>query len=383
MRSKQDLSKPTKSKTKPSTRSKSTKKNKVTPLEVGRIDVETKWKIEWNKQKYTAVQSSLANIQRYSICPLCKQPYSRQGDEFYVCHSDLYKNNDYYLPVCKQCIEELYENLLRQLGDHRKAYRRICQLYDIYYCDDIADAAKTFGTPHKFVLAYIHKTKMKQYVNKTYAHTIAEEEEEIRVTNAIDISRLSQTPEDSEKIEELSAFWGFCFSVQELSYLQGEYDDWANRYEITNKALEELIKHICIISLQIREAIMKGENTEKLYSQYNATLDSAALKPKQNVESTLVEQNTFGTLIKKWENEEPIPEPAEEWKDVDNIVHYISVWFLGHLCKMIGIKNHWSVMYEEEIAKYTVNRPEYSEEENVNFDDVFGAYSEEEGEQNE
>ena len=128
---------------------------------------------------------------------------------------------------------------------------------------------------------------------------------------------------------------------------------------------------------------MKGENTEKLYSQYNATLDSAALKPKQNVESTLVEQNTFGTLIKKWENEEPIPEPTEEWKDVDNIVHYISVWFLGHLCKMIGIKNHWSVMYEEEIAKYTVNRPEYSEEENVNFDDVFGAYSEEEGEQNE
>lgn len=379
-RAKQDLTKGT-SKTKST--SSTSKKNKVTPLEVARVDVETKWKIDWNKQKYTAVQSSLANIQRYHTCPLCKQPYSRPSDEFYVYHSGLYINNDYYLPVCKRCIEDLYDTLLRQLEDHYKAFRRICQLYDIYYCDDLADAAKTFGNPHKFVLAYLQKCKMKQYVNKTYAHTIAEEEEKIRVTKSLDISRLSQTPEDAEKIEELSAFWGFCFNTEELSYLQGEYDDWANRYEINDKALEELIKHICIISLQIRVAFLKNENTDSLYRQFNAALDSAALKPKQNVDNTIVESNTFGTLIKKWENEEPIPEPAPEWKDVDNIVKYISVWFLGHLCKMVGIKNTWSMLYEEEVAKYTITKPEYSEDEDISFEDIFGDYIENKGDENE
>ena len=33
-----------------------------------------------------------------------------------------------------------------------------------------------------------------------------------------------------------------------------------------------------------------------------------------------------------------MPEPDEAWQDVDGIRRYINVWFLGHLCKMMGIK---------------------------------------------
>lgn len=41
--------------------------------------------------------------------------------------------------------------------------------------------------------------------------------------------------------------------------------------------------------------------------------------------------------IKKVEDEEPIAEVDEEFKDVDGIANYIYKWFTGHLKKMIGL----------------------------------------------
>ena len=76
-------------------------------------------------------------------------------------------------------------------------------------------------------------------------------------------------------------------------------------------------------------------------------------------------------MIDKWENEEPIPEPKEEWKDVDGIVKYITVWFFGHLCKMLNIKNSYCRMYEEEIKKLTVERPNLYEDDESAFNDIF------------
>ena len=43
-----------------------------------------------------------------------------------------------------------------------------------------------------------------------------------------------------------------------------------------------------------------------------------------------------------FENEDPIPEVNPEWKDVDGIVKLFNIYFLGHLSKMLGIKNRYS-----------------------------------------
>jgi len=42
------------------------------------------------------------------------------------------------------------------------------------------------------------------------------------------------------------------------------------------------------------------------------------------------------------------------------------------LCKMLNIKNSYSQQYEAEIAKYTVERPQYEEDAEMSFDDIFG-----------
>ena len=101
---------------------------------------------------------------------------------------------------------------------------------------------------------------------------------------------------------------------------------------------------------------------KQLNDAYIKLLDSAKLQPKQNAGDTTAENQTLGTLIDKWENTRPIPEVDEELKDVDKIGKYISVFFFGHLCKMIGVDNDYSRQYNEYMKKYTVEKPEYTED---------------------
>ena len=61
----------------------------------------------------------------------------------------------------------------------------------------------------------------------------------------------------------------------------------------------------------------------------------------------------------------------EELKDVDKIGWYIDVFFKGHLSKMMGLKNSYSKMYEDEMAKYKVDKPEYENDDEALFDAVF------------
>ena len=59
----------------------------------------------------------------------------------------------------------------------------------------------------------------------------------------------------------------------------------------------------------------------------------------------------MGGWIQRWEEERPVPEPDEELRDHDGVVKYITTWFLGHLCKMLGIRNTYCKMYEDAIIE--------------------------------
>lgn len=85
--------------------------------------------------------------------------------------------------------------------------------------------------------------------------------------------------------------------------------------------------------------------------QYQDTLSSANLKPIQAENADKAMEKPLGLLIEMFENEEPAP----EWKDMNKIVKLFNIYFLGHLCKMLNIKNCYSQSYEEEMQKYRVS----------------------------
>lgn len=291
--------------------------------------------------------------------------------KFPISFSSLNEGNNGKLPVCKSCLDELYEEYFTEFGSEEKAFQRVCMKYDIYYCKDLVDLALSGSKPKQRMSYYVNKSTNADYANKTYDDTIKEEQAENNTISTFndlfDRSRHSVT-------EESVKFWGFGFSPEDYEYLDNKYVEWTTSYPVQAKAMESIFQKICMMELQILKGIQNNEKIDALYNQLNNFMNSAGIQPKQNSENTLSDTASFGVLIKQWEDNDPIPEPDPKYKDVDGIRRYISVWFLGHLSKMFGFKNSWSDLYENEIKKYTVSDVEYFDEEvnNVSYEDIFG-----------
>lgn len=288
--------------------------------------------------------------------------------------SNLYVGWDYHLPICKTCIDRLYETYTNKLGmTPQEACRRICMLYDVYYADEIVDIMLKNSKPKKRMSYYISRTALTGYSNKTYGNTIFEEkkkEEEETIT-------AKETTLERYVKEQDIKFWGFGFTPEEIDFLNNKYNEWTSSHECNSYSQKTIFKQISMIELLILKGMKNGESVTALQKQLNEFMNSGKLQPKQNNDSALVETNTFGTLIQKWEKEKPISKPDPEWEDVDKIKHYLTVWFLGHLCKMIGIDNkysrQWKQIYEDEVEKFTVSPPTYfdTDGEAPSFDEVF------------
>ena len=140
----------------------------------------------------------------------------------------------------------------------------------------------------------------------------------------------------------------------------------------------ELFKAISMAQIMLTKAYQTGD-TKKVKEASDTLqnlLGSANIKPNQTNDNALAEANTFGTLIKKWEDKKPIPEAAPEWRDVDGIGKYFRTWVTGPMMELFKIKNPWQKEYEEGMAPYTAHRPEYTggeEEENESIRNaIFG-----------
>ena len=74
----------------------------------------------------------------------------------------------------------------------------------------------------------------------------------------------------------------------------------------------------------------------------NNLLGAANLQPRQNVGNASTDSLTFGQLIERWEQEDPILIP-EEYVDVDNLSKYIDIWFKGGLSRALNLDNGYSI----------------------------------------
>lgn len=302
------------------------------------------------------------------ICVTCGKTYKRLDGNFPASQSELYAGLNYHLPVCKKCLDRLYEQYCTKFGNEDEAIRRICMKFDIYWDQSLANASRKITKDRSRIHTYISRANLIQYKDKTYDTTLDEED-----NNQINSFKDLQDEDKNIKVTKKTIqFFGFGFTDQEYQWMQYQYNDWTARHECKTKAQEELFKNICITQLQIQKATQNGDKIEQLMNAYQNLLGSANIKPNQTNENALADQNTFGTLIQKWETEKPIPEPDPEWKDVDGILKYISTWFLGHLCKMMGVKNSYSKLYENEMKKYKVEKPQYEDDDEALFNSVFG-----------
>lgn len=318
-------------------------------------------------------------------CLHCGKEYLESN--FYRTNSRFYKNSS-KLPYCKQCIEEFYQYYFNEyinngyLNSENKAIKRVCMAFDIYYinklCISAIQKAKESDTNISPMSQYMKFIQLSQYNknNESYDDTVIEEFKKELTESLIGMSDIS----DREVDEETMKFFGVGFLDEDYEFLKEQYQDWTARHECNTKAQEEVFKRICFKQLEILKATRRGEDTKNLDDTFQKLLDTAKLQPKQNSGDTTADNQTFGTLIDKWENSRPLPEIDEELRDVDKIGIYIDIFFKGHTCKMLNVKNAFSNLYSSMMKKFTVNKPEYNLDEDnydseLNFDTIFGDQS--------
>lgn len=304
-------------------------------------------------------------------CCCCGKKYSRQKGNFSFSQSPLYKGNNSYLPICNHCIDNLVEQYTEILGTQDEAIKRVCMHWDIYYNESLLQSSRKTSADQSRIKNYIRQCNLTQNAGFTYDSYIKQELEK-GIETIQDFEDLKNRDNDIKIKEKVIKFWGLGYTPDEYKYLQDQYDDWTARHECKSKAQETLFQNICLAQLSIRKAQTNGGKVKEAMDAFQSLLGSANLKPVQTNDNALADNMTMGVLLKKYEETEPLPEISDDLKDVDNIGRYISVFFLGHLCKMMSIKNKFARMYEEEMAKYTVQKPEYEGDEEATFDAVFG-----------
>lgn len=312
------------------------------------------------------------------VCFYCGNEYVETN--YYSSNSEFYSNTG-KIPYCKQCIERFYQQYYERytnegcLTPEKKAVQRLCMVFDVYYREDIFNSSMNKIRESNMNISpmaqYMKMIQLNQYnrYKETYENTISEAEQENRAMSVI--SDLSEEITVDQKTVD---FFGSGFTNDDYGFLKREYEDWTARHECNTKAQEEVFKDICFNRLQNLKALRSGEDTKDITASFQRMLDAGKLQPKQNVGDTTADNQTFGTLIDKWENERPLPEIDEELKDVDNIGLYLDVFFKGHLAKMMGLKNGHSRLYSQYMKKYTVEKPEYESDEDSEalFDAIFG-----------
>lgn len=277
---------------------------------------------------------------------------SQSSSNFYVNTNPLF--NTEKLPICKSCISNFIgiknspgytDRVTLVLANMDKPF-----IQDVWHqCED--DWGK-----------YIRQiSSLVQYKGMKFSDSVfGFNKESEGYENIFSEEQLELTEVEHKK---LISFWGKGLEIDDYLYLDNQYETLITSYECDSYAQEMLFQEIAHQRLTIKKNRESNKPVDKEIKTLQDLLGSSNIKPVQETGANAAEQATFGTLIKKYENEKPVPEPDPEWKDVDGIKKYIQVWFLGHLCRMLGIKNEYAQMYEDEIAKYKVEAPEYEQDE--------------------
>lgn len=308
--------------------------------------------------------------------------------QFVYCHgcnefhaSDNFYNDKRYgsglYPLCKKTLLSFatdFDKEKKIYVDNREKTIRVFQMLDIPFIDSVYQAAlqstqeavgeKNRATAFQHSLTIVKS--LPQYKGKTFADS------EFGDLGNPDDEQLSKRKPRREIIK----LFGGGFSNEDYLYLQDQYDDWCSRTQVDSKSQQTYVAQICMQLLDIYKDRRSGKDVSKKIDALDKLMNSANLQPKQNVNNAATDSLTFGQLIQKWEEEEPIPEPTDEFKDVDGIGKYIRVWFTGWLSKALGLKaNVYTKEYDEEMAKYTVSKPEYTEEGNADeiYERLFGS----------
>lgn len=269
----------------------------------------------------------------------------------------------------------MFNTYMSQCNDEKMAVRQMCRKLDLYWAESVYDSIAAKSTARSIMTQYLSRVNSTAYAGKSYDDTLSNEgvlwifgrvsskstEDVVEQDNNTDTQH---TVSIEDIPDDVKAFWGSGYTAPMYLELEQRREYWMSELpddmtlDIGTKAL---IRQICFLELDTNRDRAAGKPVDKNIAAINTILGSLNLKPVQkkqdDIDSSLT-NTPLGVWLYRYENERPLPEIDDNLKDVNRIKKYMFTW-MGHLCKMLGIKNSYSKMYEDEISRLRVERPEY------------------------
>ena len=330
-----------------------------------------------------------------STCHMCGTAYDKLSGYFYKSNAQLYKGIG-YLPICKRCLDYMYENYVADCGSARDAARQICRKLDLYWDESLFNAAEKNNTSRTAMTSYLQRLTTYKYAGKSYDDSLSIEGVlwDFADTREAELKRLRQEKQDRIEAEiaaleeelrsntdeivppdpvdnDVKIMWGTGYSDDMYRELEQRRQYWMvelskEGVDLSDTAAQALLRQIVATELDINKGRMAGANVDKQVNTLNSLLGSTMLKPSQQKIND-EDDTPLGVWTWKYEHEKPLPDIDEKLKDKNGIRKYITIWLKGHLAKMVGLKNSYSQMYEDEVKRLTVNKIEYDDDTDDSF----------------
>ncbi|MDT0160285.1 hypothetical protein [Bacillus sp. AG4(2022)] len=269
----------------------------------------------------------------------------RNPRDFYKSFSPFHAATE-KLNVCKHCLD----NFMKKNERDPELFKKMMRMLD-----------KPFLT-HLFESAVKRKAYIGEYfqlINSKDFNTLTWDDSDFsshKSTSEMNAEGAIDENDESEEIDpEIHMYWGRGYSDWEYSFLEEERHKLMTSFECPDYGMEMIMKDICFLNLDIEKVRQeKNANNQKIVTTLIETrsklMNNANMNPIQSTGAEGNDQITFGTLIKKWENERPVPTPLE-----DEMKEYIDTYMIGHLAKMEGLSNELTEKYDKALSTYTID----------------------------
>ena len=215
-------------------------------------------------------------------CPSCGGKYTKLLDNFPASQSELYAGWDYHLPICKRCLNKMFEHYTKVYGgDEDAAIRRICEKYDIYFSISLLNASRKITKSRSRIHTYISKANLTQYKDKTYDTTLDEERKDGVIESKEHLEELKEKGVTSVTITATER-WGVGLSEWDYSTLEDHYKMLKKNNPNCDNNQEIFIKSLCnlnwLMNKMLRNDSIDTTKYSTLVEQYAKTFKQAGLK---------------------------------------------------------------------------------------------------------
>lgn len=254
----------------------------------------------------------------------------------------MYKFNDGRMPICKECLSKLFKELQAKYSDEVKALYHLCMLFDIYFDKDLVTKSsnmENFSDEDNLLKSYMKNVNsLNQYKFKDSMSSdcivlddslLENKKEEVEINNKTLF----------EVTDKMEVRWGASLPIEDYMFLESKYKEFTDVYECRTPAQRLIFEQIAKCLLRGEKALKKDNDVafEKMNNMVSKLMTDGNIKPIQEASVAEDDTATWGKWINLIEQERPIGEPCEQFKDVDKISTYITKWFTRQMQRVFDL----------------------------------------------